>query len=143
MAILYNEVNYNNLIKNVGESCLSIASCGECKLDKCLIGYSKICITNSLKDKVTYVMDGQSNIPSSDGKIYDRGHLTDSISDLLKQCKSCDKDHFENCLINVLRNCYEILLFGDIQPYKGSTLLYLNNIKNVNSDIANEILSKI
>lgn len=143
MGILFNEVNYNNLIKNVGESCLTTASCGTCKMNKCLIGYSKICITNSLKGKVTYVLDGQENIPLADGKIYDKGHLTDAIADLLKQCKSCDKDHFENCLINVLRNCYEILLFGDIQPYKGSTLLYLNDIKNLNSDLSREILSKL
>jgi len=38
-------------------------------MDKCLIGYSKICITNSLKGKVTYVLDGQENIPLADGKI--------------------------------------------------------------------------
>lgn len=130
-------------MKNVGNSCLTTDSCGTCKLKTCLIGYSKICIANSLKEKVTYVIDGQANIPLADGKIYDKSYLTDSIADLLKQCKNCDKDHFENCLVNVLRNCYEILLFGDIQPYKGSTLLYLNHIKSLNSNLSTEIFSKL
>lgn len=143
MGIQYNEVDFNSLIKHVGKSCLTEGVCGTCKQKKCLIGYSKACITNCLKDKVTYVIDGQENIPYVDGKIYDKHDLIDGIADLLRQCKSCDKDHFDNCMINVLRNCYEVLLFGEIQSYKGSTLLYLNDIKAVDKDVADELLKRL
>lgn len=143
MGILNSEVDYNTLITNLGSTCLTVDACGTCKGEKCLVGYGKKCVTNCLKDKVTYVMNGQDNLPSIDGKMYDHEYLTDGITDLLKQCKNCDKDHFDNCLINVLRNCYEILLFGEIQNYPGSTLIYLNNIKEVNAEVANAIFRKM
>lgn len=143
MGIEHKEVNFNNLIKNLGTCCLTESSCGTCKQGSCLIGYSKNCVTNCLKEGVTYVMDGQANIPYVDSKVYDKYDLIDAIADVLRQCKSCDKNHFENCLINVLRNCYEILLLGEIQEYKGSTLLYLNDIKSVDEEIAQEILKRL
>ena len=143
MGILSTEVNYNSLLKNLGESCLTTDSCGTCKGKACLIGYSKACVTSCIKDGVTYIMDGQANIPMADGKVYDHHYLVDGIVDLLKQCKNCDKDHFDNCLINVMRNCYEVLLLGDIQEYKGSSLLYVNSLRDVDSKISEEILGRL
>ncbi|MGL4107754.1 hypothetical protein [Clostridium sp. LP20] len=143
MGILSTEVNYNSLLNNLGKCCLTTDSCKTCKGKACLIGYSKACVTSCIKDSVTYVMDGQKNIPMADGKLYDSHDLIDGIADLLKQCKNCDKDHFDNCLINVMRNCYEVLLLGDIQEYKGSSLLYLSAIKDVDSEISGEIMSRL
>lgn len=143
MAVLYNEVNFNKLINSLGKCCLTENACGSCKKSKCLIGYSKECLIGCLKNQVTYVMDGQANIPLADGKVYDNHDLVDAISDTLMQCKNCKENHFENCIINVLRNCYEILLFGEIQEYKGSTLLYINDIRNENEDIANEVFKRL
>ena len=143
MGIQHSEVNYNNLMNNLGGCCLTEARCGTCKQSNCLIGYSKKCVTSCLKEGVTYVIDGQDNIPSIDGKVYDKHNLIDGIADLLKQCKSCNKNHFDNCLINVLRNCYEILLLGEKQGYKGSTLLYLNDLKDVNEEIVEELLKRL
>lgn len=143
MGVEHTALNYNNLIKNLSNCCLTVSNCGSCKQSNCLIGYSKKCVTNCLKDKVTYVMDGQVNIPYVDGKIYDKHDLIDATADVLKQCKNCDKEHFDNCLINILRNCYEILLLGEIQEYKGSTLLYLNDVKKLDENIAEELLKRL
>ena len=52
------------------------------------------------------------------------------ILKILKECKDCKQDHTENCIINVIRNCYEVGLFGDIHPFEGSVfqyLMYLNS----------------
>ena len=43
--------------------------------------------------------------------------------------KDCKEDHVENCIINVIRNCYEVGLFGDVRPYEGSTLQYVMRLK--------------
>lgn len=143
MGIEHSEVNYNNLINNLGNCCLTESICGTCKEGECLIGYGKKCVVNCLKEGVTYIIDGQANIPYIDGKVYDISDLIDATADVLKQCKNCDKNHFDNCLINVLRNCYEILLLGEMQEYKGSNLLYLDDIKSVDEKIAKELLKRL
>ena len=51
--------------------------------------------------------------------------LEESIAHILKECKDCKEDHTENCIINVIRNCYEVGLLGDPHPYEGSALQYL------------------
>lgn len=53
---------------------------------------------------------------------------------LLEYCssynrKDCKEDHVEDCIINVIRNCYEVGLFGEVQPYEGSALQYLMRLK--------------
>ncbi|MEG0295212.1 MAG: hypothetical protein RR620_00755 [Clostridium sp.] len=143
MAISYNEINFNNLIGKVGTCCLTEDVCGTCKKSDCLIGYSKECVSGCLRNKVAYVMDGQERIPLADGKIYEKEDLVDAISDTLIQCKSCKEEHFDNCIINVLRNCYEVLLFGDIKEFKGSTFLYLTQVKENNEALATEIFQRI
>ncbi len=51
------------------------------------------------------------------------------IAHILKECKDCKEDHVENCIINVIRNCYEVGLFGDVLSYEGSALQYLMKVK--------------
>jgi len=92
-----------------------------------------------MKNNVTYVENGFDNIPVSDTKIYDTYSLVVAIADILKQCRSCKEDHFNNCLINVLRSCYEVALFGEPQEYDGNALSYLKNLQNINKDIADKI----
>lgn len=41
-------------------------------------------------------------------------------------CGQCQKT---NCIINVIRSCYEVGLWGDVQPYEGSALQYLMYLK--------------
>lgn len=139
MGILSNEVNYNNLKHNLNQCCLENFSCKHCNKRNCLIGYSKINIYNCMKNNVTYVENGFDNIPVSDTKIYDTHSLVVAIADILKQCRSCKEDHFNNCLINVLRSCYEVALFGEPQEYDGNALSYLKNLQNINKDIADKI----
>ncbi len=43
----------------------------------------------------------------------------------------CKEDHVEDCIINVIRNCYEVGLFGDVQTYEGSTLQYLMKVQAI------------
>ncbi len=130
------ELNFNDLITNLGRCCLTKGVCGECSKEKCLIGYSKESVTNCIKNNVTYVMNGSANIPINDTKLYDAEGLIIAIADTLKQCKGCKENHYDNCIINVLRSCYEVGLFGEIQDYKGSALVYLNMIKDINPDLA-------
>ena len=110
--------------------CLGPSSCGECSESNCIIGYAKQCISNFKQHPQKDVPDGTDQIPLTDFKIFDEEELETAIAHILRECKDCKQDHTDNCIINVIRNCYEVGLFGDIQPYEGSTRQYLIHIKS-------------
>lgn len=139
MGILNSEVNYDQILTDVEKCCLGEGQCGECKKTECIIGYAKDTITNCFKNGVTYIEEGSEHIPF-DTKIFHEEQLIESIAHILRQCRSCSENHFEDCLINVMRNCYEIALFGEAQQYKGSAFRYLNQIHNSYPEIASQII---
>lgn len=140
MGIANNEINFDSIIENLGKCCLTEKQCHKCDKEKCLIGYSKKSILGCLKNDVTYVEDGFKNIPIADTRLYEEEDLIIGIADILKQCRSCKEDHYDNCIINVLRSCYEVILLGEPQQYKGSALVYLNELKNSNEKVEEKIM---
>lgn len=128
MGIMYEELDDELILKDLGEVCLTTSSCGECAKDQCLIGYAKKCLMDCIKENVTYVENGIDGIPLADTKLFHEEELAKGIADILKLCKSCGEMHFDNCIINVLRSSYEVALFGDVQSYKGSAFAYLSSI---------------
>ncbi len=118
------------LVENDLNACCLGQSCGECREKDCVIGYAKQCIRNFKQHPQREVPEGAEQIPNTDFKIFDEEELETAIAHILKECKDCKEDHIDNCIINVIRNCYEVGLFGDIQPYEGSTLQYLIHIKS-------------
>ena len=94
------------------DCCLQETNCGQCKKESCIIGFAKKCVSDYMKAPKKEV------------------ELERAIAHILKECKDCKQDHTENCIINVIRNCYEVGLFGDIHPFEGSVfqyLMYLNS----------------
>ena len=142
MSIQFKKVNFSKVVDNLCACCLSEDVCGECESSKCLISYGKDCLKYCMINKATGVLAGHKNIPLLDTKLYDQETVIDGIVDILKTCKSCREDHFENCIINIIRNCYEIILTGQEQEYKGSVLLYLNSLKEIDSNLADKIFEK-
>ena len=114
------------LVQNDLESCCrGKSSCGVCQGADCTIGYAKQCIHNYIQTPRKEIPEGTSRIPTMDLKVYDEAELENAIAHLLKECKDCREDHTEDCIINVIRNCLEVSLFGDLHPYEGSALQYL------------------
>lgn len=110
--------------------CRSPEVCGRCQEQECIIGYAKECIRGYQKEPKREVPNGTEHIPVTDYKVFDEMELEIAIAHILKECKDCREDHVEDCIINVVRNCYEVGLFNDIQPYEGSALQYLMRIKS-------------
>ncbi len=142
MAVEFKEINFSKLVDKLAPCCLSEEVCGNCERNTCLVGYGTECIKNCMINKGTYVIDGMKNIPLSDMKVYDKYNIINEIADILKICKSCKESHYENCIVNVLRSCYEVVLFGEEKEYKGSALIYLNDLKDNNPEIAEQLLQK-
>lgn len=142
MSIAFKEVNFSKLFDKLSPCCLSEEVCEGCEKEKCLVGYAKECFKNCMINKVAYVIDGYKNIPLTDLKIYEKDFQIDGIVEILKTCKSCNEEHFDNCIINILRSCYEVALIGEEQEYKGSTLLYLSELRERNPIIAEKVFEK-
>lgn len=142
MGIIYEDMNFDRVVTDLGNACLTEASCGGCDKSTCIIGYAQKCIGSCLKNNVTYVENGSEQIPLTDFKMYNEEELEKGIAHILKQCKSCQLNHFDNCIINLVRNCYEVGLFGEIQPYEGSNFRYLNQINTAHPDHASNIIEE-
>lgn len=118
------------LVGNDLENCCRNESiCGQCQKGNCIIGYGKQCIGNYKREPQKEVLNGMGNIPTTDFKLFDEIELETAIAHILKECKDCKEDHTEDCIINVIRSCYEVGLLGDVQPYEGSALQYLMYLK--------------
>lgn len=105
--------------------CRKLDVCGQCQRTGCIIGYGKQCISNYKKEPKKEVVNGMEEIPTADFKLFDETELETAIAHILKECKDCKEDHTEECIINVIRSCYEVGLLGDVQQYEGSALQYL------------------
>lgn len=141
MGVAFNDMDFNLVLKDLGKACLTTDYCGECLKEKCLVGYAKNCIMSCVKNNVTYVEDGFDNIPLGDIKDFDKEVLITGIADILHLCASCKENHFNNCIVNIIRSCYELDLFGDVQEYNGSALEYI--IKLNHADYKKATASRI
>lgn len=110
--------------------CRRVDVCGQCQKSDCIIGYGKQCIRDYKKEPKKEVAEGMEKIPLTDFKLFDETELETAIAHILKECKDCKEDHTDECIINVIRSCYEVGLLGDVQPYEGSALQYLMYLKN-------------
>lgn len=114
------------LIENDLENCCrGEALCGQCRGKSCNIGFAKQCVSNYKRAPKKEVYGGTHGIPTTDFRTFDEVELETAIAHILKECKNCKEDHTEDCIINVIRSCYEVSLLGDLHPYEGSTIQYL------------------
>jgi hypothetical protein len=135
MGIRYDEINLQEIFQDLGTVCKTERACGHCAGPACLVGYSKECAANCRKKKVTYVEDGVANIPPSDIRGgYDEYDVLHAISHLLVQCRSCKETHYDNCIINVIRNCLEVIEFGEELDYEGTSLQYMMKVSQLNPE---------
>lgn len=141
MGVMSQDVNYNLLLQDIEKNCKTEGTCGNCLKEGCLIGYTKKCLTDSLKSKATYVEAGVERIPH-DLRSFEHDVALDAIAHILRQCKSCEEDHYEDCLINVIRSCYEIITMGEAQKYQGSIFLYLSEIEKQYPECASHIMAE-
>lgn len=134
-------IDFEGLISEVGKCCLGESACVVCQKEDCFIGYCKRVLTTSLKQSSDFIEGGMQELPYNDTKIYDNEPIIEAIGFLLNQCRNCNLYHDEECIINIVRSALEIILLGENQEYKGSTLLYLNDIKTVKSEMAGRIFA--
>lgn len=121
-------------IKNV---CLTEDRCGTCKEGACLVGYARKCVGEARKQDTDTLKGYFKEVPSYDiNGGYDQHTSCEAIAHTLQQCRSCKDNHTADCLVNIVRACYEVIALGDVQPYEGSALMYLVKIAEKNPEAA-------
>lgn len=127
---LKEQINLQEIFQDLGKICLTEAHCGKCAERGCMIGSSKDCAAQCRIKGQTFIQDGFENIPPSDIRGgYDEYDVLHATAHLLHQCRSCKQDHFENCVINIIRSCFEVIEYGDEQEYEGDVLSYMMKIR--------------
>ena len=140
MAITFEEINLIQIFKDLGKICKTPEVCGGCAERDCLIGYSRNVTADCRIGKTTCVPNGYKNIPPSDIRGgYDEYDVLHAIAHLLYQCRGCMEDHYDDCLINVVRSALEVIEFGEEQSYEGDPISYMFKIAGIDADKANII----
>lgn len=134
-------LNADLIAEDLERCCRGEALCSKCQGKSCTIGYAKDCIRNYKAEPKKEVPGGTEDIPLTDFKVFDEEELETAIAHILKECKQCKEDHTEDCIINVVRNCYEVGLLGDIHPYEGTALQYFMFLEENCPDKAKQIAS--
>lgn len=132
-------LNADLIAKDLEKCCRGDELCGICQNKSCIIGFAKQCIQDYKVAPKKEVPGGTQEIPLTDFKIFNEDALEIAIAHILKECKECKEDHTDDCIINVIRNCYEIGLLGNVQPYEGISLQYLISLQKNHPEIAKRI----
>lgn len=140
MGITKDELDLQEIFRDLGTICKTEAACGQCAGKGCLVGFSKECAAECRIKNQTYVINGYDEIPPSDIRGgYDEYDVLHAIAHLLLQCRACKKDHFENCIINIVRSCLEVIEIGEEQSYEGDPLSYMIKIRGLDTQKADII----
>jgi hypothetical protein len=143
MSIKYNEIDFQEIFQDLVKVCKTERVCGKCGGLECLVGYSKDCIAVCRLNETAYVEDGIKNIPHRDIEGgYDEYDTLYAISHLLSQCHSCKEAHDENCIINVVRSCLEMIEFGKEQGYEGTPLQYVLRLSEIDKKKSDIVLTE-
>jgi hypothetical protein len=143
MAITYEELELLDIFRDLGKICKTENVCGSCVGSQCLIGYGKECASRCRMKGVTYVKDGVKDMPKENTQSsYDSDEVLHMIGHLLVQCRACQTNHYDNCIISVLRNCLEKIEFGQRLDYKGTPLEYLMMLNDFDQEKARIVLAE-
>jgi hypothetical protein len=141
MCIDYNEINFQEIFQDLVKVCKTERICGKCDGIECLVGYSQDCIAICRLNEKAYVENGIQNMPRYDEKGgFDEYETLFAISHLLTQCRSCKEAHNENCIINVIRSCLEVIEFGKMQRYEGTPLQYILRLAEIDKKKSDMVL---
>ena len=120
-------VKLNESVKNIKPSvesvCLGVQNCGSCHGQKCSIGTAKDIIECAIAKgdfNVEKMIDNKSYVI----KGFDEEKSKKALSTVVENCLNCGKEHDENCVVNRVRELFEMQCYGRKIPFKGDTEEY-------------------
>lgn len=136
------KVDFTNLKKQVSSCCLQSEGCLRCDDGNCCIYNAKKSINLFEQKRLRIIPKGMNNIPNFDTKVYHDVEVVNAVAESLLLCKQCKENHEKDCVINVIRASLERVLFGDnVEDYKGTILQHIMELREINSELADNIMN--
>ncbi len=112
-----------------------------CDETGCLVGFSQKCLDHYHNGEVR-IAGGVSRIPVDDLKAYDKEDGARVIAIACKWCRNCEGNHSEDCVVALCRRSMEFATIGKELEYKGSSLLYLKELAENDSELSQMVMSE-
>ncbi|WP_167958781.1 hypothetical protein [Anaerosporobacter faecicola] len=134
------------IFDTIKESIENTCDCTTCDLScatsNCAMAFAKDYREKCLAAKAKGIGISTDDIPSLDTKHYEQDEITTGVALMLTLCHDCNSDHTDDCVINVVRSCYEVAGLGEIVEYPGNTVAYLMNLGKTHKELAQEVMLK-
>lgn len=119
-------MNFDQAEEQLEVVCRTEALCGQCAGKECLVGYAKYCLAKMRGVIPPFMEGGFESIPAVDIRgSYDEYDVLHTIAQMLNECHACKENHKDDCVINIVRGCMEVIAFGDEQEFEGNPLPYM------------------
>ncbi|RKD27140.1 Putative Ca2+/H+ antiporter, TMEM165/GDT1 family [Caminicella sporogenes DSM 14501] len=133
---------YHHIRNSIEDICLGEKTCGKCSSEKCIIGYTKKILDESLskenKDLKTKNMDFYNSLK----KEFDKDKVINSLSMIIAFLNKnlIEKERLE--VVNQVRNKLEMILFDKELEFKNKKDYY-KTIKNIDKRISKKIINEV
>ncbi|RKD30543.1 TMEM165/GDT1 family protein [Thermohalobacter berrensis] len=142
---LYKEVaadlyEYTHLLKKtIADICLGEKQCGDCKGDKCVIGYIKSLLNGANIREI----EGVKEIKESLGKNFSKNRVVEALSIAIYYLTIHNKNKEDFRVINKIREALETILFDEKLIYNGDINDYFKLLKTKDKNVAKRIKKRI
>lgn len=129
-----------NILKDICSTC-NLEGSSECIKSRCLAGFSSIVVEFYQNKGKLNIPGAETLVPGDDFKVYDRDLIASSIGETCRLCRQCRDNHSDDCVISLIRNSMETAFWGEIIPYPGNIIEYLQLIKERDMELADYVLT--
>jgi len=107
--------------------CLGEAYCGQCQGSDCTVGYAREMLTNGLASNERLVAHGYPN-GSKGSKKFNRDKLWNVLGIICRSCLNCGPAHDNACILNRIRELFEMEYYGQNVAFNGNMDAYLKDM---------------
>lgn len=136
------EINVPFIKGAVENCCRGDLECAACQGKECLIGFAKLVSEYAGSKKVLSIPNGLKMVPIKDYKIYDQNIVATALAVINYECKDCQDNHDDNCVINIIRSSLEVTLLGEHVDFTGNPLAYVMSLARINAEIGEKVMQE-
>jgi len=128
-------------IKDAVQRCCQEKECVACRGKECLIGFAKLVSEYAGMKKALSIPNGLKMVPTGDFKVYETDDVAFALAMINYECKNCQDNHDDNCVINIMRSSLEVALLGEHSGFTGNPLMYVMNLSRVNPELGEKVMT--
>lgn len=132
------EVNLLSIYKHFDKLCKNCDkfSTLDCKESTCIVGYGKKALRFSMKKGILDIPLARKMIPNEDFKAYYPEMVAPGLAETCRQCRQCQDNHSQDCVIALARTCLEYTVLSDEIQYPGSVFQYLVRVRKQDPELS-------